>query len=249
MADESKALIKVDSFKALQRASKIKEVIEANFGNRGISLFNLERVRIPAGGSITWNILDPTGEESVEQEIIAMIPYKTDQRCFWERPFEDSGGGSPPSCHSTDLILGFGNNGESDGRHECRTCPRNQWKQGVGDTVAGKECREMRVMFLLRKGREEHIFPSILVITPGSLKNLDGYLTSLTSQGLPFYACLHRLTLEKTQSKGGVKYAAVKAKIVRELDDAELKMVQEYGKAMAVPFGGLTITQEDAASK
>jgi hypothetical protein len=245
MPEETKSLVRVDNFMALQKADQIREVIKVNFGEQGISLFNLERIRIPAGGATSWTIADPTGEESSIPEIVAMIPHKKGERNYWKQGFNESGGGTPPSCHSDDLIKGYGDNGEGEGEHVCRVCPRNQWKQGE-NSASSKDCREMRILFVLRQGREEHIFPSILVITPGSLKALDGYLTSLTSRAIPYFACLHKLTLEKVRSKGGITYASIRPKMLRELKAEELTLVTKYHHALSSAFGGLTITSEEA---
>jgi hypothetical protein len=246
---ETKALMTLDQFTALQKADQLKEVIEANFGQRGISIFNLERIRIPAGGAMSWIVIDPSGEETSEKEIIAAVPLKKEERNYWSSKFGESGGTAPPDCHSDDLDYGHGHNGTDEhSPHKCRTCPRNQWSPTAKGDAIGKDCRETRLLFLLRKGREAHIFPSIMSITPGSLKALDGYLTSISSQMIPYWRGLHRFTLEKATSKTGINYARVKISLVRTLEDKEISQIKDYANALRGAFRAVHITPEEVAA-
>jgi hypothetical protein len=48
------------------------------------------------------------------------------------------------------------------------------------------------------------------------------------------------------RSKGGITYASIRPKMLRELKAEELTLVTKYHHALSSAFGGLTITSEEA---
>lgn len=260
MPEQTKELVTVQSqYMALQKAERTAEVVKKTFGNKGISLFDLERVKLPTGGSTQWSIHSETGQISNTQKIQCLIPYMRNDRTYWADSFESSGGGSPPACTSIDLInqvteVGHGDNGTGQGEHRCDSCPQNAWgsdpraKAGDNGKKGGKACRESWILFLLREGREQHLFPSVLVLTPGSLKAWRGYNTLLTSQGLYYATVLHELELVQARSKGGITFAEVKPSMVRKLTDDECAAMEMYENAVRSSFGGVRVQAEDVAS-
>lgn len=241
-----------EQFSALQKAEKTAEVVKRTFGNKGISVFDLERIKIPAGGMTQWQVVDSNGEVESLKSITCAIPYMRNDKSYWKESFQETGGGRPPNCISLDLInqaeeKGVGDNGTGLGEHVCRTCPQNQWgSHPLGG--GGKACRETWILFVLRQGREKHLFPSILVLTPGSLKSWMAYNTSLTSQGLYYASVLHRLELQAATSKGGIKYAEVKPSLERELTEPELDHMRRYEDAVKGAFGGVRVEAEDVTA-
>jgi hypothetical protein len=138
----------------------------------------------------------------------------------------------------------MGDNGEGQGVHDCRTCKQNAWGSDPRGT-GGKACRETWLIFLLREGREKHLFPSLLVVTPGSLKGWTRYNTWLTSQGLYYASVVHRLELQKAQSKAGIAYAEIKPSMIRELRADELEHMRRYEDAVRTAFGGVRVEADD----
>jgi len=239
-------------FMALQRAEQTADVVKRTFGNKGISVFDLERIKIPAGGGVAWQVVDSTGDMDSMKSITCAIPYMRNDRSYWAQDFQMSGGGSPPSCVSLDLInqaveQGVGDNGDGPGTHACRTCKQNQWGSHPLGT-GGRACRETWLIFLLREGREKHLFPSLLVVTPGSLKGWTRYNTGLVSQGLYYASVLHRLELQPAKSKGGIAYAEIKPSMVRELTEEEMGHMRRYEDAVRSAFGGVRVEADDVVA-
>jgi hypothetical protein len=246
MADKEGMLpMKVDNFVALQQVEKVVDVIKANFGETGISIWDLERIKIPAGGGLSWQILSPTGEQSEEKVISALMPAKRSERNFWKEKF-GSGASKPPDCYSSSCVTGYGDNGSGEiGEHDCLTCPNNQW--GSDDKGEGKACRQSIVTFLLPKGRETHVFPTILTVTPGSLKAAKGYFTELSSKCLYFYQVVHKITLEKAQNKQGIPFARMKWQIESELSKEQMEKLVQYAETASASFSSVRVTSDEYA--
>lgn len=237
---DSTALVRVDQkFRALKDVTKTAEVMRANFGNKSISIFNLERIKLPGGGSMSWQIVDSTGELTESKSLTAVIPYLRNERDFWLKGIDEpGGGGAPPDCRSIDLSMGIGDNGEGPGEHKCFTCRQNQWgsKRIKGVPAAGKACGELWILFLLREGRENHVFPSVLMVKPGSMKSWEGYLTNLTSQEVPYWGAMHRLELSPATNKTGIRYAQIKPSLIRVLEPDEIEKLAAYRLAAEKAF-------------
>ena len=248
MSEESKAIVPItESFRALSKASELGEIVKANFGSEGISIFDLERIVLGSGGAQTFRIIDGLGESSADN-FEAVICFMRSGRTWWEAAYGEGGGDSPPDCSSDDLMTGIGNNGAGDGHgpHNCASCPNNAWGSDRSGGI-GKDCKESKTLFLLRRGREDDIFPSILVVPPGSLRGFARYMTAITSRGLAFYAAMHRFSLGKAQTKGGLAYSTLKVELVRELADGEKSSLIEYAKALREPFTGVRASQADVS--
>ena len=237
--------VKVDSFIAMKQVDKVREVLKTNFGEAGISIWDLERCKIPSGGGLSWQIISPSGDLSEAKEIIALMPFKREERNFWKEEF-GQGASKPPDCYSSNLVVGNGDNGTDEiGEHDCLTCPKNQWGSGAkGD---GKACRQNIVLFLLPKGKEDHIFPTILTVTPGSLKAAKGYFTELSSRLISYPQVIHKITLEKAQNKQAIAYARVKWQVESELTQEELDKLVQYAEAMRASFSSVRVTADESA--
>lgn len=231
-------------FVALRDTATLKEVAEANFGTRKASAFDLERIKLGSGGMTQFVITDPVDGEKVVPSFQGVIAFWLGSRVFWQKSFEETGGGAMPDCASFDLKSGFGaieENGDKIKR-PCDACPMNQW--GSGKQGIGKACREIVQIFLLRKDANENFFPSLLVAPPGSLKPWNAYMMGLLNKGIPFFAAEHEFTLEREQSKSGVAYAQLRPRFIRKLDDAERAAIASYGAAMKPLFNGVTPTSD-----
>jgi hypothetical protein len=236
-------------FRALAEPARTAEVVAKTFGARGISLFDLERIRLPTGWGALWQIVGADGEASGERAIEAIIPWMRNDRLYWGREF-GSGVQTPPCCTSLDLIsqgveYGHGDNGSEDGKtsHACSSCTQNRF--GTGEKGRGKACREIWTVFLLRAGREDGVFPAVLFVTPGSLKPWRKYHTWLCSRGLYYASVLHRLELQQAKSSDGIAYSAIKPSVVRELTDEETAVVESYGQIVRESFGGVMADSAD----
>ena len=247
------ALTKVhERFVALQRGHQTAELVRKTFGSRGISEFDLERIQLPSGKSTQWQVMGANGTFSEISEIKCLIPAIRNDRGYWKDQY-GKGPKSPPQCQSIDLVgqieeMGIGDNGEGQGQHLCATCKQNRFGTAHGGNP-GKACREHWVVFLLRDGRESDVFPSVLFLTPGSLKVWRKYLTSLAGRGLAYDAVSHSLGLQPARAAGGADYMMINPISGTALSKEEAKMMEGYGKAIRQSFWGLTANSDDVSTE
>jgi hypothetical protein len=61
-------IVKVDNYAIMQMAAGagsggIRQAMEENLGGSALSAFDFQRIRVPAGGGLIWEMVDPeTGE-------------------------------------------------------------------------------------------------------------------------------------------------------------------------------------------
>lgn len=226
----------IDQFHCLTKVDHLKEVVEANMGvGASVDIFGLERIRLAAGGARGFVIESDIGEEpETIGEFDAVITDIAPERLYWEEAFSSGGGGAPPSCISKDLIYGFGRNRpgmEAPKQNECVHCPQNQWGSDPRPDSEGKACREVRKLFLLR--RADSLFPSLMIVPPGSLKPMLKHLQGLTSRGLPYYALINTFSTEIAKSESGVKFAQLNLRASRVLRDDEIDRIKQYKTALS----------------
>ena len=130
-------------YPALVNPQNAIDILRSNLGGEKISEFDLQQIKIPTGGGLSWTIPSVSGERtspSVEGIIVAVAP----RRAYWE---SSDLSGNPPDCASRDLITGRGNPGGA-----CELCEFAQF--GSADNGAGKACKETRQVFLLTPGSQ-----------------------------------------------------------------------------------------------
>lgn len=160
--------------------------LRANLGGDGgsgaISLWDLDRVKVPAGGGISWEIPQADGETQVSKTFKGIIVGWTEGRSFFAGKYTP-GEASPPDCTSIDGIEG---DGEPGGL--CAQCPNAKWGSATGadgKPSRGQSCRTQRSLFVLIPGS---ILPIVLTVPPTSLKDCRKYFLRLTQISKPFWA-------------------------------------------------------------
>ncbi len=88
---------------------QLPEILKANLGSDGLNVSDLDRIKMPAGGGISWEVPTLTGLKT-EQVIKGVIVFHKNVRAFWEKAFGDAPG-EPPDCSSDDGIMGVGKPG------------------------------------------------------------------------------------------------------------------------------------------
>ena len=103
------ALYEGPKYEILKRdLSQVKKIFETNVSMDGIDEFDLDRVSIPGSGAAHWSVPDLNGEPEAVKELEGVVILHGDRRAFWDVPYDESGGGSPPDCNSLDGRSGFG---------------------------------------------------------------------------------------------------------------------------------------------
>ena len=126
---------------------------------------NFQRVKIPAGGSLQFELPgdDPENPEYA-RTLEGVIIYNHASNAFWAEGGEDEENANP-LCSSADGKLGCGDPGG-----DCVTCALNKF--GSGENGKGKACKNTRVLYLLRDG--EYV-PMQIVLPPTSIKPFNDF--------------------------------------------------------------------------
>lgn len=218
-----------------QGAEEILAVIDSNLQGEQISPFDLEQIKVPGGGSTSWQL--STGEE--EKVLEGIIVYHKLPRGRWEGSIEETGGGQPPVCVSEDSLTGVGDPGG-----DCLTCPYAAF--GSAEKGAGQACKQRRLLFLLREG---NLLPAVISIPAMSLKASKQYMVSLVSRGIPLHAVMTKITLEKAQNSASITYARAKFTVGDRLSPEHAAQVEQYAKSMRGLFSAMRIEHTDAAEE
>lgn len=177
-----------------------------------------ERIKIPSAGSTVFEVPgeDPC-EPDAAKEFSAVILYHHPIYAYYQSKY--SGGNSPPDCGSFDGITGVGNPGGS-----CAKCPYNQF--GTGEN-GSKACKNRRRIYVLREGE---IFPLLLSLPTGSLKEFSRYIKRLLSKGKKSNAVVTRFSLKKATNSSGIAYSQAQFAIDRDLANEEYALISKLSE-------------------
>lgn len=220
---------------SIGNTTEITELIRDNIGNDGLDAFSLARVRVPAGGGIAWTIPTFEGPE-VQKTIRGVIIHWKTWRAMWEGSYGEGGStNAPPDCASKDGATGTGNPGG-----DCSSCPLNQF--GSADNGRGKECKEVRAVFLLTEGA---LLPNLIAMPPMSIKPLKDYFLQLASNRIPYWTVVTEFSLEQTRNTDGIVYSKAIPKFINKLTTEEQAAVFAYRAQMTPVIEGEFIERGD----
>jgi hypothetical protein len=203
----------------LQKDSNIVEIVEENLGSEGVSAYDLDRVKIPAGGATAFEVPTLEGEESIK-EIEGIIIFWKTARAYWPEKF--NGENNPPQCSSVDGEVGQGTPGGY-----CSKCPLAQF--GSADNGKGQACKQMRQLFIVR---ENDILPLVLTLPPTSIKPAKQYFMRLASKGIKYTHAVTRITLEKAKSGEGITYSKAAFALVKQLEPAVCTKIDAFTESI-----------------
>ena len=173
-----------------------------------------DRIKIPSGGMTVFEIPGET-EDSPEtvKEFSAVILYHHPILQYYREKY--TGGSNPPDCGSYDGVTGVGTPGGS-----CTKCPLSQFGSGENN---GKACKSRRRVFLLREGE---LFPMILSLPTGSLREFSRYIKRLLSKGRKSNTVVTRFSLKKATNSSGIAYSQAAFGVDRVLSEEEQRLIQ-----------------------
>ncbi|MDI9585573.1 MAG: hypothetical protein QM473_15225 [Acidobacteriota bacterium] len=207
------------SYRALAQAVDVAEVVTANLGFAGLNVHDLDKVKIPAGGALTFELPTLQGTVAVDELrgiIIGMVDYRT----FFAGAF--TGDGSPPDCSSADGIYGVGTPGGA-----CARCPKAAW--GSAENGRGQACSARTHLLLLRPGS---MLPLVVDLPSSSLAALRKYLLRLTDAGHVFHQVQTAIALEAVKNAGGIRYSRAAFAMAGELAPDLAARAAEYARAL-----------------
>jgi hypothetical protein len=214
--------------------------MQETLGGAGLSMGDLERIRIPGGGATTWEVPTLEGPESVK-ELRGIILAHSGPRVYWESALDDKEPG-PPECSSDDGKIGIGRFGVGSDQNpsgRCESCPMNAWGS-AGGGKKGKACREQRNIVMMLPGQ---IFPVLLTLPVSSIQPSRKYMLLLAQHGLAPYAVETTVTLE-AQNRGGQRWSTAQFQVGRKLDSEEVAKAREMAdiiKGAVLTVGSDTI--------
>ena len=126
---------------------------------------------------------------------------------YWDKSYDDTGGGEPPACFSMDGVMPSADL-EVPVHPECYDCPMNQFgsepKKKDGKESRGKACKNMKRIHLLMPNE---LMPHRLTAPPSSIGAFDIFLSQLRSKAIPHQLVPVELGLKKGHNKDGVEFS------------------------------------------
>jgi hypothetical protein len=176
---------------------------------------SFERIKIPSGGATVYEL--PTDGEDTEsvKEFSAVILYHHPLNAYYATKY--TGGSNPPDCGSFDGKVGEGIPGG-----DCKKCAYNQY--GTGEN-GSKACKNKRRVYILREGE---MFPMLLTLPTGSLKNFTKFLKGQLSKNRFSYMFVTRFSLKKVTNSGGIAYSQAVFAFDRILTAEELAVIKPF---------------------
>ena len=227
IGDQEFAILKINP-------REITSIVRENCGD-GISALDLDRVKIPAGGTQAWTIPGLDGDEIVK-EFYGVVMFHKAGRVFWEKGIEESGGNSPPDCSSDDGITGVGTPGG-----DCAQCP---FAKFGSDARGGKgqACKQIKQVFVIRPG---NIIPVMISLPPTSLRPAKQYFLRLANVGKHYTAVLTRFSLVEDKNADGIKYSKIVMAKVADLTPDQAGLFKRMSDLMRPWLSKVKVASED----
>ena len=208
---------------ALTQKEQALAVIQENLAGMDAGKFQFDKVKIPAGGGISFEVFDDSGEAVPVKELTGVVLDYYAIKAWWAQEF--TGGKNPPDCSSMDGKTGAGSeDGAIPAGQQCKNCPYNQWGSDPKGG-RGKACKDIYRIYILR---ERTVFPVLLALPPTSLNNWEKYVRRLTDKLIPYSGVVTTAKLVKDKNEGGIEYSKVTFAKTAELAAAERKDIKEY---------------------
>ena len=182
----------------------------------GLSM-SFSRIKIPSGGGKFFEIPtdDPDNPESATT-LEGVILHHHAHCAYWPESNDDED--NKPMCSSYDGKVGIGDPGGA-----CATCQLNTF--GTAAKGAGKACKNMRVIYLLRSGE---YLPIQINLPPTSIKPFkDFYSKAFALRRRAPYGSIVRIGL-KQENNGKEDYSVATFRRVADFSGEKLQQVKAY---------------------
>lgn len=229
------ALARIEEYAIVAMGDSIADIMAENLGDDGLSEFSLDRIRIPAGGGIAFEIPTLEGSDSAKTIEGVVVGWKT-VRGYYANAYD--GSNNPPDCSSNDGEVGMGDPGGY-----CSDCPLNAWGSDPKGGK-GKACAEKRMLFVLRK---DDVLPIVIMVPPTSLKGIREYFRRLTSKAIPYYGVVTQFSLKKAQSSTNITYSELVPAFVAQLSAEDAAVMRGVAGQLKKSMSRIRATEEDLA--
>ena len=184
----------------------------------GLSM-SFTRIKIPSGGGRFFEIPtdDPDNPESATT-LEGVILYHHPHHAYWPESNDDED--NKPLCSSFDGKVGIGCPGGA-----CTACQMNTY--GTAAKGAGKACKNMRVIYLLRSGE---YLPIQINLPPTSIRPFqDFYGKAFALRRRAPYGSIVRIGL-KPETNGKEDYSVATFRRVADFSGEKLQQVRAYAQ-------------------
>jgi len=191
-----------------------------------------DKVKIPAGGSLAYELPGEDGDPIPVPEFSAVILYHHPLNAYYKTAYQ--GGNAAPDCFAADGKLGV----KQDTGEVCccDSCPLNEF--GSAKDGDGKACQNRRHLYILREGE---YLPMLLSLPATSLPVMREYTKTLIRTGCSSDTVVTRFALQKATSKdkgkdengkdkGNILYSQVKLKKERALTAEECAYIKKLAE-------------------
>lgn len=182
----------------------------------GLSM-SFTRIKIPSGGGKIFEIPtdDPDNPDSATT-LEGIILHHHAHCAYWPESNDDED--NKPLCSSLDGKVGIGEPGGV-----CATCQLNTF--GTASKGAGKACKNMRVIYLLRSGE---YLPVQINLPPTSIKPFKEFYTkAFALRRRAPYGSIVRIGL-KQENNGKEDYSVATFRRVADFSGEKLQQVKAY---------------------
>lgn len=225
------------AIRSMANPQEVGQMMLENVGS-AVGEFDFDRIGMPGGGAVQWEIPSEDGGVEHVSEIVGVIVGQGDRRVFWEKSIGEGDKG-PPDCSSQDGIKGYGTVADEYGG-DCARCPMAQF--GSKANGRGQACSARKLIFILP---EDKVLPTVVSLAPTSLKAMRQYLLRLASKLHPFYGVVTALGLETDKNSEGVKYSKVAPRVLGFLDQEMCEMFRQYKESIAPIVKHVTVTADE----
>lgn len=223
--NETNAIANVGGFATPEDMQWLNEAMSEDCA--GIEL-QLDRIKIPAGGSTAFEIPSADGDDTeMVKEITGVILFNHPANAYYKDKY--TGGSNPPDCSSFDGVHGTGTPGGN-----CAACPFNKFGSGDGKS---KACKNRRMLYILREGQ---LFPVILNLPVGSSAAYKNYVKRLLTQRSSLSRVVTTISLKKAMSDSNIAYSQAAFKFVRQLTAEEVASLNPLVEQMKTYAANLT---------
>ena len=209
MATTENRLAKIDTggfnFPALIEREQALEVFQANM--EGVEM-QFERIKMPSGGGLAFEVIDDSGEVQYVKELIGIILDHYPVNAYWADAYgEGDDTRQPPDCVASNGKNGIATPESGLTGGPCKQCPLNQWgtgRQKDGSLGKGKACRNLHRVYILLASEG---LPSMIALPPTSLSSFHDHMRRLLKRLKPHYTVVTRIKLQKAKNTGGTEYS------------------------------------------
>lgn len=193
----------------------------------GLTL-TFDRIKIPAGGSTAFEIPGENDETEMVKDVKGVILLHHPAYAYYRDKY--TGGNNPPDCGPFDGVHGTGVPGGL-----CANCPMNAFGSGEGQA---KACKNRRMIYILM---ENELFPMVLSLPTGSLKEFTKYVKRQLSRGRKLSQIVTKISLKKATSASGIAYSQAVFTFERMLNADERAAISQMVEQVKEYAANLTI--------